>query len=857
MFTAHLQEYALNKYQGRKKYYTALWEEIEKALKGCTEEEAVLLRFLYGTMPVRDAGEYDFSVFLSYVRHSLWLRRNMEWCRELPEDIFVHHVLYYRINSEDISDCRKFFYEQLKDRIQGRSLEEAVLEINYWCAENAVYEATDERTASPVTMFRCGKGRCGEESTFAVTAYRSVGIPARQVYTPRWAHCDDNHAWVEVYLHGKWYFLGACEPEEVLNKGWFTVPANRAILIHSRTFSDFMPSPSEESIGKEDLLTYYNNTSYYAKTRELTVTVKNPMGQPAEGAFVALEILNMAEYFPAVTLITDSRGEVHVSAGLGDVRVRAWKGDAFGEKKVSLKVTGKAELLLECGREKTDWVTDKWERTEISAPKDCPLHPEKETREQKERKEKRIKEAGQIREQRFAACYDEELARAYTAEAGMLRVSGENIGEIRAFLTRDENPDRKPMLHSLAVKDYKDLKADILEDHLCCEQGSLARELYEKYLLCPRIHREELTPYRSFIKKYFTEEEKERFVQNPEQIWSYIKAAIRYDTEVDYKTICATPIGCLKMKQGSPLAQKILFAAICRSLNIPARLNQVTLAPEYLNQDTFTVPEGFTEGQKVKSTAKEDGASLILKAAEGSKWNYFQTWTIGKLEGTHFDTLNYEGIPFENNALELVLETGIYRLVTSLRMPDGGQQASQRVFYLKPGEQKYIEMTLWENKAKDILVNYRLKDFKLQDSAGKEHNISELMTEEPGILAFLGVGAEPTEHVLNELLASAAHWNESAARMIMVLREPGEQKNATLHRVLENLSGIELYYDKESSCERAAAAMHVDADKLPVLILLQKELTGIYACSGYNVGSVELMLKLLEQQQIKRRKTNE
>lgn len=838
MFSIHLREYALDKYQGREKYYGSLWEEIEKALEDCTEEEAVLMRFLYGTMPVRDAGEYDFQVFLNYVRHSLWLRENIEWCRELPEDIFVHHVLYYRINSEDISDCRKFFYERLKDRIQGMSLKEAVLEINYWCAENAVYEATDERTVSPMTMLRCGKGRCGEESTFAVTAYRSVGIPARQVYTPRWAHCDDNHAWVEVYLHGKGYFLGACEPEEVLNKGWFTAPANRAILIHSRTFSDFMISPSKESMVKENLLTYYNNTSFYAKTKVLTVVVKDQKGRLAEGAFVAVEILNMAEYFPAVTLTTDSKGEVHISVGIGDVRVRAWKGNAFGEKKVSLKETAKAELSLEYSAEKTDWVTDEWEQEEFCAPEECPLHLVQESQEQKERKERRLREANGIREQYFAAYYDEELAAAYPEEAGMFRTAGENIGEIGAFLTKDENPDRRRMLRSLSVKDYKDLKAGILEDHLDCEGDGLTEEVYEKYLLCPRISKEELTPYRSFIRAYF-KEEKEGFVQDPEKIWKCIRDTIHYDEEVDYRTICATPIGCLKMKQGNSLAQKILFVAICRSLNIPARLNPVMQVPEYLKEGVFITLRDFSEGPRT--------SSLILKVKEGSKWNYFQTWTIGKFKGTGFDTLNYEGSSFENNTLELSLESGIYRLVISARMPDGGQHTSQRVFRLEDGEQKSIGMELWENKAKDMLVNYSLSDFLVRDSAGKEYMISELVTENPAVLAFLGVGEEPTEHVLNELLASASHWRETAARMIMVLREPGESKNSTLGKVLENLPGIDIYYDKDRNYERAAAKMQVDTDKLPVLILLKKELTGIYACAGYNVGSVELILKLFRQ----------
>lgn len=843
MLSERLQEYALSKYQERKKYYGAIWEEIEEAMKGCTREEAVLMRFLYGTMPVRDAGEYDFQVFLSYVRHSLWLREHVEWCRELAEDIFVHHVLYYRINSEDISDCRSFFYEQLKDRIEGMTLEEAVIEINYWCAEHVMYEATDERTASPMTMFRCGKGRCGEESTFTVTAYRSVGIPARQVYTPRWAHCDDNHAWVEVFLHNKWYFLGACEPEEVLNKGWFNEPANRAILIHSRVFSDFMTEPSNEWIGKEGLLSFYNHTSFYAKTKEFTVKVKDKKGQPVKGAFVAIEILNYSEYFPVVTLVTDYKGEARISMGLGDVRVRAWKADNFGEKKVSVKDSDLSVLSLECSAKLPDWVKDQWEQTIISAPYEEPIHPGTETKEQKERKARRLQEANKLREQRFGACYDKFPSWVSSEDVQMLQSAGENYIEILDFLTRDENPDRRRLLRSLANKDYKDLKASILEDHLACEQGSLSDELYEKYLLCPRILKEELTPYRSFIHSVFTEKEKECFRKDPEQIWNYIRASIHYDPEVDYKIICATPIGCLKMKQGSLLAQKILFVAICRTFNIPARLNTVTLAPEYLWEGTFRVPESYVVKQKANNPA-EDKAFLVLKVKDGNKWTYYQNWTIGKLEGVSYQTLNYEDVVFKNNILKICLEAGIYRIITSTRMPNGDQHSFHRVFCLNPGEHKCIEMVLWESNTKDMLVKYSLEDFMLQDTSGKEYSISGLITEEPVFLAFLGIGEEPTEHVLNELLASATHWKERKARMLLVLKSQEELKNASLQKVLKTLDNIDLYYDKHNIAERVAAQMHVDTGKLPVLILLQKGLIGTYACAGYNVGSVEFILKL-------------
>ena len=79
---------------------------------------------------------------------------------------------------------------------------------------------------------------------FAVNVLRACGFAARQVYVPRWAHCDDNHAWVEVRCGGAWHFLGACEPEAVLDRGWFNSAAGRAVLVHSRCFGE--PEPGAE-----------------------------------------------------------------------------------------------------------------------------------------------------------------------------------------------------------------------------------------------------------------------------------------------------------------------------------------------------------------------------------------------------------------------------------------------------------------------------------------------------------------------------------------------------------------------------------------------------------------------------------
>ena len=203
----------------------------------CMEREA--MEFLYAYMPLSDLADYEPSFYLQQVRYAFKAREEMAWGKDIPEDVFRHFVLVYRVNNENLDTARMVFYRELKERVQGMTMEEAALEVNHWCHEHVAYRASDSRTSSPLATLRTSLGRCGEESTFTVTALRAVGIPARQCYTPRWAHCDDNHAWVEVYVDGEWKFLGACEPDPRLNMGWFSVPSTRCMMVHTKAFGKY------------------------------------------------------------------------------------------------------------------------------------------------------------------------------------------------------------------------------------------------------------------------------------------------------------------------------------------------------------------------------------------------------------------------------------------------------------------------------------------------------------------------------------------------------------------------------------------------------------------------------------------
>ena len=298
-----------------------------------SEQQREALTFLYAYMPLGDITDYSGEFFLENIDYSLKAKEEMPWGKLIPEREFRHFVLPIRVNNENLDHSRKVFYEELKDRVKNLSLHDAVLEVNHWCHEKVVYTPSDARTSSPLASVKTAYGRCGEESTFTVAALRSVGIPARQVYTPRWAHTDNNHAWVEAWVDGEWCFLGACEPEPVLNLGWFNSPASRGMLMHTKAFGRY--NGPEEVMQCTPNYTEINVIDNYAPCAKADVQVLDANGQPVEGANVEFKVYNYAEFYTVANKQTDAAGKTFLTAGMGDMLVWASKDGQFGFGKVS------------------------------------------------------------------------------------------------------------------------------------------------------------------------------------------------------------------------------------------------------------------------------------------------------------------------------------------------------------------------------------------------------------------------------------------------------------------------------------------------------------------------------------------
>lgn len=842
LFSQALQESIHRQFMDTQSTLGLCGEKIIACLRDCGEDERVAMEFFYSTMPAGDIGDYDFSLYRKYAEFGLFLAENSLWNSKIPEDIFLNYVLHYRINNEAIEDCRAFFYHALLERIKGKNMMEAALEVNVWCAEHVSYQATDERTASPLAVLKSSYGRCGEESTLVVTAMRSVGIPARQVYTPRWAHCDDNHAWVEVWCDGEWYFLGACEPEPVLNRGWFNGAAARAMLVDSRSF---LPIKGEETITNNGQTTILNELSRYAPARLFTVSVMKD-AEPAAGVDVRFELLNGSEFSPLASVITDEKGKAAMTLGLGSIHIHAVKNGLFAEAFADTEETDFVAIdFSKAIRAESDIEED----FNFRAPKDSTRNLIQLTDEQKDIRGRIISDADRKRKEYAKSFYRKEEAEKLAEQfccpdkvIEILKAAEGNFQEIYDFLSMDFGLEKKElqlqMLQSLVKKDYRDVRCDVLEEHFkssLCFEKDYDSEIFVPYILCPRVHYEQLLTYRELLSSYFDEQTAADFRKCPKRVWEYV-SGFQSAPARQNERLAGTPAGIIRSEQAGVTSRKILFTAVCRTLGIPARINPIDFAAQYYQDGGFQNAEDVPEDNTGTAT-------LTLLAGE-EEWSYLHNWTIAVLKDGIYQSLELTDYPWAGERLQLSLTPGNYRLITSSRMPNGNQFAKKYCFRLSKGEAKVLAISLRQTQIADLLEDIPFAPFKIYNDHREAFSVDTMDGDKTRVFAWLEEGCEPTEHLLNEFIEAQGALNAMNCEIIFIIRDHTAFNNETFSKACKAIHSVQVYYcDFYETAETMARRMYVDPESLPLTVVTRKN-RGIYACSGYNVGIVNLLIEI-------------
>lgn len=823
-----------------KKFYNTKKEKL-------TADEQEALKFLYAYMPLADITDYPTSFYADNVRLSFKARNEMSWGKNVPELLFRHFVLPIRVNNEPLDASRAYFYKELKERIKNLSMHDAILEINHWCHEKVTYQPADARTSSPLQTLRTATGRCGEQSTFAVAALRAMGIPARQVYTPRWAHTDDNHAWVEAWADGKWYFLGACEPEPVLNLGWFNAPASRAMLMHTRAFGNY--NGPEEVLQRTNNFTEINLTSNYAPTAEVKFEVIDTDGKPVSGAKVEFKIYNYAEFYTAVTKQTDAQGRTSLSAGMGDLLIWASKDGKYGYSKASFGKDNTVTITLNhnvlSDKSKASFEEETFNIVPPAENAKTPYVSD----EMRKENNRRFAYEDSIRKAYTATFLTKEQAEKINPRATEYLVKARgNKQTIIDFLARHKDNEARALgiLATLSDKDLRDIPTEILEDNFTAKTNQLS----------PRVEDEMISiPFKNYIEKAFAGKTSEMFRKDPTALVTWINKNIRIAPEYNALQIAQTPVGVMESKTTDERSRDIFFVDVARSLGIEARKDVVTGKVQYKKDGKWIDVKFESKEQATAPTGK-----LVLTYEPSAFLDdpkYYNHFTISRIVNGSPQLMNFEegqadmgnGTCWSNTFKNgYSFDTGTYMLTTGTRLASGSVLAATRIFNIEKGKTTTLPLDI-RHDANDVSVIGQFNSESIISKDGKDVSILSQTGRGYYILAVLGVGQEPTNHALHDIEKERAAFESWGRPVVLLFESEADAKKFQKDEFGSLPSTVKYAIDKNGAIrEQIAREMKLQSKtQMPMFIIADTFNRVVFSSQGYTIGLGEQMKNVFKK----------
>ena len=815
------------------------------------QQEMEALQFLYAYMPLADVTDYPVEFHLQNVRATLEAREQMPWGKKVPDLLFNHFVLPLRVNNEALDMSRPVFYKELKERVAGMSMADAILEVNHWCHEHVTYQPSDARTLSPLACMNTAIGRCGEESTFTVAALRAVGIPARQVYTPRWAHTDDNHAWVEAWADGSWHFLGACEPEAVLDLGWFNAPASRAMLMHTRAFGDY--NGPEEVMLRTRNFTEINLIGNYAATASSQVQVLDKSGHPVKGARVEFRIYNYGEFYPAATKYTDNKGLTSLTAGKGDMLVWASKDGWYGYRKVSFGKDRKIDITLNRSNALTSGPT--YETFDIVPPVEKAVMP-KVSPEMAAANKARFAREDSIRKAYVATFLDNEKAHQLFPEGAEYLVKARgNWKTVLDFINKhNDNKERVlGILKGLNDKDMRDVSMAILEDAFNARSNQLSQ----------RVEYEMITsPFKMTLQDAFDATTTEQFKADPSRLVSWVRDNIAIHPEENALHIAQTPMGVWRSRMADERGRDIFFVDLARSLDIESRMDPVTGKVQYRTNGDWQDVNFKAVDQQNAQTGTLKLRYTPTKALDDPK--YYHHFSLSRIldDGTT-QLLNYdegdsgleEGSSWRNTFQKgTTLDAGTYMLTSGTRAASGKVLVANRIFNVNPGETTTINLTM--RQSDDIVAvignfnsesKFQLLDSEFKPAVGDHVSILSQTGRGYFIVGILGVGQEPTNHAMRDISKVATALDKWGRPMVLLFEDEAEARKYGQENFGTLPKNIIYGIDTDGSIRsQIAHEMKLQSEtQLPMFILADTFNRVLFCSQGYTIGLGEQFTKVI------------
>ncbi|MCE1165703.1 MAG: hypothetical protein LWX07_09910, partial [Bacteroidetes bacterium] len=292
-------------------------------------------------------------------------------------------------------------------------------------------------------------------------------------------------------------------------------------------------------------------------------------------------------------------------------------------------------------------------------------------------------------------------------------------------------------------------------------------------------------------------------------------------------------------------SRDILFVAACRTFGYPARLNPVTLVPQYLDGNDWKDVVFDTRAQE------KIGKGFINLTNTGRVIpKYYTNFTIELFKDGVFRSLEFdEGKPVSQFPDSVEVPAGKYMLVTGNRKQDGSVLSGVSFFEVSENRLTYVPVRVPEVQSEiGSKINVSTGDINVVDiKTGTESKISALAGGAGYVLSVIDPDKEPSKHLMNDILVVAEELNDWGGKIIFLV-EPGFNAEFINYVSFDGkMPNVVFAYDKEGKMNGYIVKINesVVCSELPAVFLVNKSGAVDFFRCGYSIGTGEEILKLL------------
>lgn len=662
------------------------------------------LFFLFTYLPISEIIAHNEAFFIKQIEIANNTRNKMPWGKTIPDLIFKNYVLNPLVFNETLDTIRIYDYNSLKDRVNGLSVENAVLEVGYWCREQVVALPWASQMGNSISSLNAQEVSFLDAAIFQVAALRSIGIPARLGYVPALSHTDGELYFIEVWINEKWVLVSPNEPRELLDQSWTKAIIGRSMIAYTRVIGNDQLNENTEI--KTPFYQIQNIQKQYCNQVKIIITVVDSLDKPLPDVPLSLMLVKNATLFPFITKITNEQGQCSFYTNYGSLIAFSAKGENLGFEMINTNQSINYTLkLVNHYTRIRNYLFNLYPPAEkYIANQTTPFSKEE---------IKKIAICDSIRNNKMQnqsiSVFANNKFKFEAKDSIFISNSRLNNLQIATFIKNGKsNYYFNDFIEELSIKVLCSSNSNTLSqllpknNNIKSEKDFYSENNYKKFILNPQIVDEQLTPWREYFDKKYPVLQKQT-IKDLKFLIVHVKNNITLIPDAEnYSRNPISPIDVDKLKIADLYSRDLYFIALCRTFGIPAQWSSNFKKPVIYDGSEWRIvciDEGDLCVENYGSTL-----ALIQEKIPFSTPIYGLNYSLSKYDSDELHRYDIVSIKKPSDSpREFKLENGLFAVTTTTRTPSSVAYANLNFYHAK---KNIIHGALYYRNTNESRENY-------------------------------------------------------------------------------------------------------------------------------------------------------